>query len=87
MDTVASVTVNHGLILSQIRSISALIITDLATVVYDFNAVSTASTSTQSMWFNDTYVQLTRATTGFFDSGSFASTAASRGWLVIEYEL
>lgn len=83
MDATASVSIQHGLAVSKIRSVSVLIRND-STVPYDFwlprgqVAGYTVIDSAQ--------IHLYRAAApGFFDNMTFNATLFNRGWVTIIY--
>ena len=86
MDATAQVSVAHGLTVSDIRSITAVIILDASANRYDINVDDSTGTGTAGISLTPTNVVLDRKSGGFFDNTSFDSTAASRGQLVIWYE-
>ena len=87
MDTTVSVTVAHGVTLSKIRSIKAIIRNDADNAVFDFTVKDWSPTSGTSatMQADATNVYLGRSTSGGFDNASFDSTGYNRGWITIQY--
>ncbi len=81
MDATGFVAIAHGLTLSTIRGIS-LIIRDDTDSAYFFNVKSTGISLID---FDATFVSLTRATGGDFDSTVFDAIGFSRGWVTIQY--
>jgi hypothetical protein len=86
MDATDFVQFAHGLILSKIRTIEALIRADgdtlrlmlfLAHIDGSLGGVATADA---------TNIMLGRATGGYFDDVQFDAVAFNRGWVTIEYE-
>lgn len=86
MDSLASVQVTHGLTVSKIRSISAIIRHDTDNVVDPAGGL-------QSTGFVDfgiglvgfSTITLERRTGGFFDSTDYDSTSFNRGWIVVDF--
>lgn len=86
MDIFTSKTFAHGLTLSKIRSVTAMVRTDADADYYDINYGHTTGTSGQGgVTVDATNVQLLRFANGFFDTVSFDSTSFNRGWVTIQY--
>lgn len=84
MDSTASVSVVHGLTLSQIRGVNVVINID-AGGIYDL--ISGNATAIAGSWsVGTTSVVLSRVTGGFFDSASFDSTSYNRGFITITHD-
>ncbi|MCK4997354.1 hypothetical protein KAS08_03540 [Candidatus Pacearchaeota archaeon] len=89
MDTTRYINVNHDIILSRIRGISAIIINDAGLGYYDFG-----STGSDRMFGTSTDISLVRTTGGYFDNANFDGLDAAsledlgmnRGWVIITYE-
>lgn len=83
MDATAGITVAHGLTLSKIRHISAIVYADAGGAIYDFNGFNG---ETNSLYADATNVALDRATTpGYFDNTGFNQTSFNRGWITIQH--
>lgn len=88
MDTTASVSINHGLTLSQIRSVSGVIIRDDSTFSFPIGSVN-GSAGLVNVGFGSisaTQVSIFRTTGGDFDNTNYDLTPFNRGWIFIEYE-
>ena len=86
MDSTATVNVAHGLTLSKIRSISAVIRDDTASLLYDFSSGYAGGDSASGYLNCDgTNVNLQRESTSTFDGTGFDSTGFNRGWITIQY--
>lgn len=87
MDTTNSVAIAHGLTLSKIRSVSALIINDAGTQRTAIAGFSLAIGSGVSINAIDaTVVNLSRELGGIFDSANYDSTGFNRGHVIITYD-
>lgn len=89
MDTDVGVAVAHGLTLSKIRSISAIIIHDSSSIVTDFSTGPPSGgvvTAEGSIEIGSVSVTLVRRTGGNFDNTSYDSTSFNRGWITIWYD-
>ncbi len=89
MDTDVSVTITHGLIQENIRSVSGMIRGDLG--VGSFIPIDGVDAGTSNAWGGyggilATNIILTRLTGGPFDDTDFDSTSYNRGWITIQYE-
>jgi len=85
MDADVFVQVAHGLTLSKIRGISALIRRDDDLFYYDFMAFNGSGTGSHYINASDTNINLYRHTSGTFDSTNYNSTSYNRGWITIQY--
>jgi len=85
MDADTFAQVAHGLTLSKIRSISALIRRDDDLFRYDFMAFNSSGTGAHYINASSTNVSLFRHTSGTFDSTNYNATAFNRGWITIQY--
>lgn len=88
MDATAAVTVAHGLTLTKIRSVSALIRSDSDTAYHQlpvFDSSSPYYPIAQITSIAATYITLSRLTGYAFDSTSYDSTSFNRGWITIFY--
>jgi len=84
MDTTASVSIAHGLILADIRSINVVIIEDGTNAFYDLvsrNGVVVGSINQ----INITSVSLSRVGLAWFDSSLFNNPSFNRGYIVIQH--
>jgi hypothetical protein len=89
MDSTTSVTLAHGLMGENIRSVSASILIDPEETLTRYSLEGTDSTGAlggQIRW-DGTNVYLIRATSGFFDGVLFNSTSFNRGWITIWYSV
>lgn len=82
MDTTQQVTVAHGLTLSKIRSISAIVYADTGIGIYDFNGFNGEG---NAVYADGTSVALDRLTGGYFDNTGFNQTSFNRGWITIQH--
>ncbi len=86
MDANATASVAHGLTVSKIRQVSAIIIDDAATNYYQITPRGTFATDVWISYYDATNIYLGRgAAPGAFDSTDFNATSYNRGWVVIEY--
>lgn len=88
MDATSGAGVTHGLTLSKIRSVSALIRNDADTIYYPLSGSGTALVGDVQMVIEGitaTLVSLSRQTGGNFDNTAFDSTSYNRGWITIQY--
>jgi hypothetical protein len=86
MDAAGQVTVAHGLVLADIRSIKVLIRNDSDTQVTDFPVADFDVTVGEERAQADaTNIIMARGTTGFFDNVSYDSTSFNRGWIIVTY--
>ena len=85
MDNTASVSVAHGLTMTKIRGISALIRHDDGAFIDDFGALLDSETSSSFLNADVTDINLVRATAGRFDSTTYDSTSYNRGWITVQY--
>ncbi len=87
MDTTGSVSVAHGLVLADIRSISVLIRGDSDTQHINFPVVDQdiGASGQEEMHVDATNVIMVRGTSGFFDNVSYDSTSFNRGWITVNY--
>ena len=81
-----STSVAHGVTASKIRSVTAIIVDDAATVYLD---AMTASNGTVSpvYWDSTSVVVSSLSPGGYFANANYQSTASSRGWVTITYEV
>jgi hypothetical protein len=91
MDSTAFVVVAHGLTGQNIRRVTAFIRNDSgATAIWypiDYEDINGGGTTTSgSILFGNTNIQLDRRTSGFFDDTNFNSTSYNRGYIIIDYE-
>jgi hypothetical protein len=95
MDTTSSVTVPHGIAdHKKIISVTGVIFKDddaanpddSYTLANYIVSVAVPTYNDVSIYlFNDTYIQLNRAASGFFDSADFDKTSYNRGNLMVHY--
>ncbi len=85
MDTTTNVTVAHGLTGSKIRSVSAYIISDAGNWTYVLNGISSSGALGGSIAWDSTLIELSRVSSGLFDSTFFDSTSYNRGYITIWY--
>lgn len=86
MDTSASATFAHGVVVSKIRTIQCAIRNDSGINTYSLPASSPAATSVDEFIFSSaTNITIQRSTSGFFDDASFSATSYNRGWVTIQY--
>ncbi len=90
MDTTEDKPVTHGLTLSKIRSVSAMIRNDAGNFQYDLyqydHSAGNSFIDGGIISISATAITLRRMTTGFFDNANFNSTSYNRGWVTIVYE-
>ena len=84
MDSTATATAAHGLTLSNIRSVKAMIVRDPLDVQSMLGDTPSANFS-GSIYCSATLVNMTRNAGGVFDSTDYDSTGINRGWIIIEY--
>ena len=77
----ASVSVVHGLVFADIRTVTVLIRDDNNNIKKDL----LVDIGSDNMQVGTTNVLLNRSAGGSFDSVDFDSTAFNRGWITIEY--
>jgi hypothetical protein len=85
MDTGTLITIAHGLTLSDIRRIGALIRNDADTVYYPIDVNDGYTDAEGAISVNATNITLARRTGGKFDSTDFDSTSYNRGWVTVDY--
>ncbi|MDC0529206.1 hypothetical protein OAO19_02945, partial [Gammaproteobacteria bacterium] len=85
MDANASITVNHGVDYTKIRTITAVIREDSDSQYYDYYYDFNQRTSAHGLRAEATTITLYRLTGGFFDGLSFNATSYNRGWVTIQY--
>ena len=83
MDATEQVSVAHGLTLSKIRHVSALVIDDAGANIYIPLGFYTAAVFIYSI--DAINVHLRRYTGGTMDSTDFNATSYNRGWITIYY--
>jgi len=96
MNASATVTVNHGLTLAKIRSVSAIIRND-ADTIYSVVGAAVANTGAPEVYFvsnnagpgniNSTSLLMGRLASGTYDSTNYDQTSYNRGWITITYEV
>ena len=85
MDADASKNVAHGLTFTNIWSVEVMIVDDSGTTVYPL--ACKVSVYAGGWYLTSTNVVLERHPTGMFDSTDYNSTASSRGWIIIWYNV
>ena len=86
MDTTASVSVAHNLTHTKIRAVTVLIRGDSGTTAQTLPTYDPPGTSLEAVEFDNTNVNIYRATAGFFDgSAEYDATSYNRGWIVVQY--
>lgn len=88
MDITAQVNIAHGLTLTKIRSISAVIRSDDDTTYTDFattQSYTAATTIAKVLFAYSTHIRLQRHDSGYFDQAIFSATPFNRGWITITY--
>lgn len=87
MDATITVNVAHGLTVTKIRTISVLIRGDNDTDYHDFASIenNALSSTNASITAQTTNVNITRSTSGPFDSTAYNLTSYNRGWITIQY--
>jgi len=90
MATTASVSITHGLTLSTIRGVNAVIRDDAATSldpIYSFaNTTDPGLLSGGVTTIDATNITLARRAGGQFDSANYNDTSYNRGWITVWYE-
>lgn len=88
MDTLNAVSVLHGLAdWTKIRSVSAMILDDNSTNMYNLLYDNTVGTGTSAIYVqNSGHIALARHIGGIFDNSGFDSTSFNRGFITIHYE-
>lgn len=87
MDADNTVLVAHGLTLSKIRTVKAMIRNDANSVHYDLLTTDGSGNFAAGYDFiSSSDVSLRRTFGGFFDGTSFNSTSYNRGWVIIQYD-
>jgi hypothetical protein len=90
MDATETVAVPHGIQISKIRSIAAVIRTDSGNAIHPVAPSGHTLTFTgDQAWItlaNALDVQLGRKTGGDYDNAIFDLTPYNRGWVTVEYE-
>lgn len=89
MDALSTISFAHGLDITKIRSISAIIRDDANAKYVDFisNASNSSATTTGSytLYANTTNIVMFRFTGGMYDSVAYDATSYNRGWVIIQY--
>ena len=89
MDTDATKSVAHGLTLSKIVGVSAIIRNDAGSIHYPLlvgRDVAAANIGAGNVsYVGAATVALYRATGGTFDASTFDSTSYNRGWVIVDY--
>ncbi len=88
MDTTSQVDVAHGLTLTKIRQVTALIRNDTDTTYTPLTLGSISTAAEVNAWVagcTSTNVNLQRKTAGAFDDTAYDSTSYNRGWITITY--
>ena len=88
MDTTTSKAIAHGLNLTQIVAVRAMVRNDADDARYmaqGYDQVTGTDTHLAVMATGAGNVNLQRYATGFFDSTDFNATSYNRGWVVIDY--
>ena len=86
MDTVATVAINHGLTLSNIINVSAIVRNDADLVRHTLTPALVATPSEIEGFINSVnsaQVFLSRKTGGVYDVSTFSTTSYNRGWITI----
>lgn len=84
MDTDPSISMNHGLTFTNIRSVSVLIIDDSSTTIT--GEVLLTGSAALSTAIGSTAISVTRLASSSYDNPSYATTPFNRGWITITYE-
>jgi len=79
------VSVAHGLTLSTIRTVKAIIRNDVNAGYYDITNDDGSGTGSHGISCGTTNITLYRRASGLFDSTSFDSTSFNRGWITVQY--
>jgi hypothetical protein len=89
MDSTATASVAHGLTLSNILAAWVWIVDDTGANIRPINFPETTGYDYDDGYYYITTsnVELARRTNGVFDSTSYDSTAASRGWITILHKV
>jgi len=82
MDSTSSVNVAHGLTLSKIVGLRAVIINDIANHHYNLNW---GSPSAGSLEADATDISLFRTSSGAFDNNAFDDGVMNRGYIIVDY--
>jgi hypothetical protein len=85
MNAVQTVSVAHGMGITKIKAVFVMIRDDVAGFRYDLNFDYPGGTIGQGVLWDTVNIILKRSDGGFFDSADFASTAFSRGHMIIWY--
>lgn len=88
MDSTASKDVAHGVTLSKIRTVNAMIRNDADDTYYPVENSYNNATFVASCYIYEidaTSIKMSRYATSTFDSANFDSTSYNRGWITIEY--
>ena len=87
MDANTTVSVAHGLTLSKIVGVRALIRSDADDYRFPVNIpyASTDFVDLYVSYIDATYIVLSRRPTGHFDDTDFDSTSFNRGWIIFDY--
>jgi hypothetical protein len=81
-----NLAVTHGLSLSKIKTVTAMITNDSGTLKSCFPSINVVSASSNEyIDIDGTNINLVRADDGFFDNTAYDSTSNPRGSLVIQY--
>ena len=87
MDTTITVTIAHGLTLSKIRTIKAIIRRDADDNYSDFPRQAAGASGTDILTSDATNIQLSRGLAGAFDNSNYDTMSGdgNRGWITIQY--
>lgn len=90
MDSTATVTVAHGLTMSDIRFVDVMVRNDANTACYQLSSDTTPADQNGSgagVGVDATNVNLERILGGEFNGTDFNSTSYNRGWISIMYTI
>jgi len=96
MSATGTLTVAHGLTLSKIRSVSAMINIDTSNAVYPLTgfinntpggSAYADATNINLFRFSDAQANLINGALSAYENGSYSATGFNRGWITIEYVL
>ncbi len=86
MNSTLSVNIAHGLTMSKIRNVHALIRNDADTKYTMFPGyIATSGNFIDKISLSSTEITLFRAPSSEFDSTDYDATSFNRGWITIEY--
>jgi hypothetical protein len=92
MDSTPSVSIAHGLTMTKIRAVSAMILPDDSSGLYQITGTIAKTygftdTSEIDAWMliGATNISLCRSTSSVFDAVEFNATSFNRGYLIIDY--